>query len=260
MTTPLLPEDLHHVLSRTPRDVCKLLRKNPWLFLGGGFVRSVIANESVNDIDLFGPSKASLELIAKSFALERKARFHETDNAFTVLTPGRHPVQFIHRWVYSEAEQLLSDFDFTIAQAVIWWKPTVKDAGEWRSLVSDYYYPDLASRRLRYLAPSRAEDAGGSVLRMRKFLARGYHIESNSLAKVIARLARGVRQVRESIEEPELAQITTALLREVDPLTVIDGLDLVDETQPIEGIGATVPQDAMPPIVEPSDTDGGSED
>lgn len=234
----LINEDLHHVLVRLPRDVAKLMRKHPnILVLGGGFIRSVIAGEPINDIDLFGPSKVLLESIAKTFALERKGRLHETDNAFTVLTPNRQAVQFIHRWVYQDPNQLISDFDFTIAQAAVWWSGQNDVNGEWNSLVSDHYYPDLASRRLRYMAPKRHEDAGGSILRMRKFISRGYHIEANSLAKVVARLAMGVREIAEQNKEEALAKVMNGLLREVDPLSVIDGLELINEHQNISTIG-----------------------
>ncbi len=232
MSTVLIQEDLHHVLARLPRDIINLLRKRPELMLGGGFIRSTIAGEHVNDIDLFGPSRDVLELIAKSFAIDREARFHSTDNAFTVLTPGRQPVQFIHRWTYADAATLLSEFDFTIAQCVIWWAPAPDNRGEWRSLISEHFYPDLASKRLRYLSPERNEDAGGSLLRARKFLARGYHIEAHSLAKVVARLVKGVRDPGRFDDEQWLGSVLTGLLREVDPLTVVDGLDLVDESQP----------------------------
>lgn len=234
MITELLEEDLHRVLCRLPRDVVKLLRKKPGLYLGGGFVRSCIAGEPVSDIDLFGPSKEMLESTAKDFALDRKARIHETGNAFTVLTPGRMAVQFIHRWTYSEPKSLLDSFDFTIAQAIIWWHT---GAERWSSFISPFYYADLASKRLRYLSPQRHEDAGGSLLRVRKFLSRGYHIEAPSLAKVVARFARGVKQIGD-LKEEWLGTVMTGLLREVDPLRVVDGLELADGDKPLNEIGA----------------------
>lgn len=244
----LIAEDLHHILARLPKDVASLLRETPGLMLAGGFIRSTITGEPVSDIDLFGPSKDMLDNTAKTFALDRKARYHATENAFTVLTPGRHAIQFIHRWTYTDPAAVIADFDFTIAQAAIWWSPPdplVEGAqGHWCSAVSDTYYADLASRRLRYLAPARHEDAGGSLLRARKFLKRGYHIEAQSLAKVVARAARGVREVAEAIDEQRFSHLLTAVLREVDPLTVVDGLDLVDEHQKTDDIGAPSPGEA----------------
>jgi hypothetical protein len=256
----LIPEDVHHVLSRLPKDVRALLISHR-LFLAGGFIRSVIAGEPISDVDLFGESKDYLELTAKTFALSRKgSRLHTTDNAFTVLTPGRSPVQFIHRWTYaqSDAARLVAEFDYSVAAAAIWWTGpesfAPEMAGQWHSITDPNYYPDLASRRLRYLTPRRAEDAGGSILRARKFIAKGYHIEAGSLGKVVARLVTGVRGFAD-FEFPELdpgeskevglARILTALMREVDPLTVVDGLELVDtvsgkvvEPTPLEGVAA----------------------
>lgn len=233
----LIQEDLHHVLTRVPKDVRALMQAQP-LFLAGGFIRAVIAGEKPSDVDLFGESKEFLRSQAMAFALSRKgARLHETDNAFTVIAQGRTVVQFIHRWTYApdQVEKLLSEFDFSIAAACVWWRSGHEPgsdlrtvAGEWRSLTADGYYADLASRRLRYLSPNRAEDAGGSMLRVRKFLGRGYHIEAHNLAKVIARLTMGVRGI-EDMSEQHRGTVLASLLREVDPLLVVDGLDLVDE-------------------------------
>lgn len=233
----LIAEDLHHVLSRVPKDVRALMQAQP-LFLAGGFIRAVIAGEKPSDVDLFGGSYEFLKSQAMAFALSRKgARLHETDNAFTVIAQGRTVVQFIHRWVYgpTEVDKLLSEFDYSIAAACVWWQSShepgsqLRDvSGEWRSRVVDGYYADLASKRLRYLCPSRAEDAGGSMLRARKFLGRGYHIEASSLAKVIARLTMGVRGIEDMTEEHR-GVVLCSLLREVDPLLVVDGLELVDE-------------------------------
>src|SRR3546814_7156814 len=51
----LIQADLRFVAQRMPKDVRELLKKLAGrLFLGGGFIRSVIAGEPVNDIDLFG--------------------------------------------------------------------------------------------------------------------------------------------------------------------------------------------------------------
>lgn len=222
----LTQEHLNFVLSRLPRDIRDMMKERN-LYLAGGFIRATILGERVNDIDLLGPDKEALHSAAKDLALSRQGRVHSTDNAYTVLASPRFPVQFIHRWLYDDPEQLLAEFDFTIAQAVIWWDG---EHGVWRSRCADTYYPDLASRTLRYTAPKRAEDVGGSLLRARKFIAKGYILPAPQLAAVISRLTSGVewQSLREH-DEPYVARILTGLLREVDPLMVVDGVDLVDE-------------------------------
>ena len=223
----LSPSDLQFVLARVPKDVRKLMQDHG-LYLGGGFIRETIAGGVPNDIDLFGPSASVLELAAKVLATSRGGKNFATQNAVTVLAPPRVPVQFIKRWLYDDGHKLVESFDFTVCQAAIWF------ASGWQSLIADEFYADLAARRLVYTAPKREEAAGGSMMRVRKFLARGYSIQATSLAGVIARVAGGVRDFQQ-LDEGQRAFVIAGLLHEVDPLLVVDGLEVAnehDEAQP----------------------------
>lgn len=232
----LTQSDLNFVLSRTPKDIVALMKKNPGaLFVAGGFIRSTIAGETVSDIDLFGVTKDQLKSIAKDLCLDRKARMFETKNAITVLSPPRHPVQFITRWLFETPDELIRSFDFTVCQAVIWAEKH-NDAVVFRSMISDMFYVDLAARRLNYTRPKRVEEAGGSLLRAIKFVKKGYSIQTPSLAGLVARVCTSVdwdriNSTHEGDMSPEerVSFVITGLLRQVDPLTVVDGVDFVDE-------------------------------
>lgn len=181
--------------------------------------------------------------LAKGLAYERKGRFFLTDNAITVLSPPRFPVQFITRWLFTDAEKLIQSFDFTVCQAAIWAEDrSVEAFGEepksktiFRSAISEDFYHDLAARRLVYTHPLRDEDAGGSMLRVIKFIRKGYNIQALSLAGVMSRIMVAVNTDRiehtvgNGSKEKGVALVITSLLREVDPLTVIDGVDFVNE-------------------------------
>lgn len=220
----LTSNDLGLVLSRLPRDVFKLIQDRG-LFLAGGFIRATIAGEKVNDIDLFGGSEAHLKMCSSLLESVRKdSRLIKTGNASTLLCSGRTPIQFIHRWVYDHHEPLVNSFDFTIAQAVIWWDAKDK---KWRSIAAPTFYSDLAGKRLVYNCPQRNEDAGGSMLRVRKFLRYGYRIDAVNLAKVMARLFMSVMD--DITDEERAAKVLGGLLLEVDPLTVIDGIEVGEE-------------------------------
>lgn len=203
------------VVSRIPKRVRKML-KSSQTYVAGGFIRSTIAGERVSDIDVFGPSKETLETQAGLLAHDIKGKLHVTANALTVLAHSRTTAQFITRWVFDNPEDLIKSFDFTVCQAVVWWQDK-----EWVSRCSTDFYPDLASRRLVYTHPIRNEDAGGSMLRMRKFLKRGYNIRVDSMAGVIARL---VNKLRDDVmgDEETCSTVIAGLLREVDPLINID--------------------------------------
>lgn len=178
----LKPADLHFVVSRIPKDVVDLM-KTYNLILAGGFVRSVISGEKISDLDLFGKDLQTSENAAYKLSAERKARIVKTDNAITLLSPPRYPVQFIKRWTFKSPEDCVKSFDFTVCQAGVFY-----DDGKWDSCIHPYFYSDLAGKRLVYTLPIREEAAGGSLLRVRKFLSRGYNIQSGSLAKVLARI------------------------------------------------------------------------
>lgn len=226
----LTHQDLQFVVRRLPRDVRDLLSTGPF-FLGGGFIRETIAGGDVKDIDIFGPTKGQLLDAAEAFAKRRQVKPHTSDNAITVLCPPRLPVQFITRWVFNSAQPLVQSFDFTVCQAVVWFDI---GASAWLSLASEGFYPDLAARRLVYTAPAREEEAGGSMMRVRKFLGRGYNIQATSLGAVIARVVHKVNRF-ESLTEHQRGTVIAGLLHEVDPLLVVDGLEPVSEHEVIDG-------------------------
>jgi hypothetical protein len=225
--------DLQWALRRTPAAVLKLMKDRPGkLFCAGGFIRACVANEKVEDIDLFVSSKDDARPYAELLAAKADGKVYATDNALTVKGYAL-PVQIIHRWTYEQPEDVVRSFDFTIAMAGFWWDANkLVDSGYgvfkltpepgWRSVCHDRFYEDLAAKRLRYTAPVRNEDAGGSLLRVLKFYQRGYRIPLDSLGAVTARLlndvnAFAVLQGRAADREEQLAKVITGLLHEVDP-------------------------------------------
>jgi hypothetical protein len=228
MMQTLTTGDLHLVVRRLPKDVAKLV-KDEGLIVGGGFIRSTIAGEKPSDIDIFGPDKKRLEGHARRLAIRRDTRYNKTPNATTVLTPNRIPIQFVTRWIFEAPADVVHSFDFTVCMASIWYDAAT---AHWKSFIGNEFYPDLAARRLVYTSPQRNEDAGGSLMRVRKFLARGYNIQAPSLGAVVARLVMALKN-RGEMDEEFMGQVLTGLLREVDPLVIIDGIDLVDEHEAI---------------------------
>lgn len=227
ITHTLHDVDLRHVVERLPRDVRQLLTTHHGrLYVAGGFVRATVAGEEPSDIDFFGDDAEHLAVIAQQFHESREgSTLHASENAITVLTPNRLPVQFITRWTFKDAESLVKSFDFTVCQAAIWrCGPQVNAA--WLSSRSSRFYIDLAGRRLHYTNPVRDEEAGGSMLRVLKYTKRGYSIQVDSLGQVMARMT-GNKPHHIPWDGHFIEQ-----LREVDPLRVVDGLELSQEHHP----------------------------
>lgn len=196
------------------------------LIVAGGFIRSCVSNDTVNDVDVFCGSKDYAREIALRLVDNDRTRIYETDNALT-LRGFSFPIQFIHRWTFDDPRAAVCSFDFTIARAAFWCDKTPDmlvpgDGGIWKTVCDPRFYPDLAGKRLVYCQPIRNEEAGGSLLRVLKFYQRGYRVPLDSLAAVIARMFRGVdlSKIQESFgvaDETQLAKVLTGLLREVDP-------------------------------------------
>lgn len=211
MFSELLPEDRKYCLRRLPRCVLDAMKsEGSKLVLAGGFIRSCLANEHINDVDLFTTSAEEADRIIKIIA--DKAPIHKSQNAVSCRR-NRMQIQIVHRWVFATPQEVVKSFDFTIARAAIYHDANTKT---WHSVCDDRYYKDLATKKLVYMKPDRNEDAGGSMLRVLKFYQRGYRIPLDSMGDVIARLMRSVDMDRIRTEEG-IAKVVTGLLREVDP-------------------------------------------
>ena len=209
--------DIHFCIKRLPKRLKELMIKHgEQIIVAGGFIRAVIANEHISDIDVFAGDKKRSEELAMEL-MNNKRELHYTDNAITVKS-FRIPIQFIHRWVYDTPLGVLQSFDFSICQVAIWYN---KEAKKWSSQCADNFYPDLAAKRLIYLSPVRNEDAGGSLLRVLKYYQRGYRIPLDSFGAVLARLFESI-EWNSAMAEHDIAKLITGLLVEVDPAGFID--------------------------------------
>lgn len=234
--------DLQFALQRAPWGLLHTMRKPQWenkIFVGGGFLRSVVAGEPVNDVDVFVTSRQSATDLAKELNkvpphaawTPRDYGIIETENAIT-LTKIKPTIQIIHRWVFDRPQDVANSFDFTVCCAVFWWgeKEIIDGNGQpdkratWQSFCDNRFYSDVASKRLIYRSPKRNEDAGGSLLRVLKYYQKGYRIPVDSLAAVIGRLMASYKPNLDSIglppktlDEAHVAKIVCGLLREVDP-------------------------------------------
>jgi hypothetical protein len=247
--TKLTHHDLQFALLRSPRALLTLMKLPKWrgkIFVGGGFLRSVVSGDPVNDVDVFVSQKELAWLLARELIITRmglkpegpgdifsqsqetliKSRIHETDNALTLARGFSPTVQIIHRWTFDSGNAAANSFDFTCCAAMFWYG---KDG--FGSYCDTRFYPDVAAKRLIYRSPVRNEDAGGSMLRVLKYYQKGYRIPLDSLAAVITRLVGGVDVEKTSYkhfntdtgkyeqraEPKQFAKIICGLLREVDP-------------------------------------------
>jgi hypothetical protein len=172
----LLKVDLDSVIRKLPQEIINKLISGD-LFLAGGFIRDIIAKDDANDIDLFGKSVESVHAIIRELTKADDYQIIKTENAVT-LTDCKYPIQFITKYCVKTPEEFLTSFDFTVCQVVIFFD------GDWKSLISDRFYPDLAAKRLSYTKP-KYNNVCGSINRMIKFIKRGYSISGEELSELL---------------------------------------------------------------------------
>lgn len=209
--------DLNFCVKRLPKKLRKLMiEKGDTVIVAGGYIRSVLIGDKVNDIDVFAGDKNRSRNLA--IQLEPDIKPYVTENAVTVRCLPI-AIQFIHRWKYHKPEEILASFDFTICQTAIWYNRLTK---KWIGICGDRFYMDLACKRLHYLSPIRDEAPGGSMLRILKYYQRGYRIPLDSLGAVISRVCGGFDFHKSDFKsEQTRTKVITGLLFEVDPNTVI---------------------------------------
>lgn len=210
----LTDPDLSFLVTRLPLKLKEFLKsasgKN--VIVAGGYIRSVITNEPVNDIDLFiaPEDESNLDFMVWKLSSNSLPPI-KTENAITLRE--NIPIQIIHRWKFDTLDSTADSFDFTVCQAAFHF-----NGEKWDSYCSDRYYSDLAAKRLVYTSPKRIEEAGGSLLRVLKYYKKGFRIPVDSLAKVVARFVSDIDPNQIDInDEIQMAKVLTGLLREVDP-------------------------------------------
>lgn len=182
--------DLMRCAVALPKDVVALLKSSPHNYsIAGGFIRACIQRTEPKDIDIFTsflPQDAVKEFtkVATTTIMDEDIRV--TKNACTVA--GRKPwVQFIGPVGAKPRVKIVDQFDFTMSAAIMWWSDE-----QWLSYCSPNFYPDLASKRLRYQLPNTEASFAGPLLRILKFTRQGYHITPVDFATVLARVALSV--------------------------------------------------------------------
>jgi hypothetical protein len=184
--------DLENCIRALPYNVRQHLLENTGVTVAGGFIRSIITGESVQDIDIFYGSGSIDNVMPEMFNFDAikypsKAETLDTRTGYVFDEDvDRVEVQLIKRWKFKNPAELLEVFDLTIARAAIWY-----DGAKWQGICHKDYYRDLAAKRLVY--EDRTELRSYGILRVLKFVQRGYHIDATNLAKVLADLVADVQ-------------------------------------------------------------------
>lgn len=190
---PMAGSDIERINFRLSQALRNTLDAFPQLFIAGGFVRAVTADESVKDIDIFTTDLSVVERAVQFYIRQRGSLgVKEVLTPCTItVTDGFCPVQFVNNIAYESIEQCVAQFDFTVFQAAYW-----RENFQPKAVCVPEFIRDVAERRLVYTAPDRVEAPGGSLWRAIKYAQRGYSITQLELARLIERLVEGQKKLK----------------------------------------------------------------
>jgi len=192
----LKKSDVKRIVGRLPECLKLLMASPPFIgkvSIAGGFIRSILANQDINDIDVF---VSDLEVADKvcNFVMNNFAmnylgnlRASYSENACTLFHAGI-PIQIITKWLYKTPQEVIDDFDFTICQAAIYYHENDGFIG----ICDNDFYPSLYGKELIFTSPVGEHHPMGSLFRYLKFAKLGYYIESDSFFSLIAKAIKSL--------------------------------------------------------------------
>jgi hypothetical protein len=209
----LLRSDVETVLSWIPpvlhSAMVEVARRGHPTYLAGGAIRDLCTEiepiDTVQDYDVFGTLAGLQGLDA---ALRERGQVEtsgERAAGISLKLRGEPaPIQLIvgnpldfggaevnPHTLRKGAEALLDRFDFRSCCAAIWYAPGLG----WDSGCDDAFYADVAARRLVYRAPSRID----SIDHMLRLVRRGWTVDAENLAAVLARFVANGDEVAETL-------------------------------------------------------------
>lgn len=208
----LLQTDLDRIVAQIPNDLIEEVKEKR-LVIAGGFIRSILRGEPINDIDLFkvtdlspvanfdtsdpfGPAIASDPIKAEAIQLSKDINvgvFFTTDNAISFEVYGHtdaNPsadhvkVQYIIKYTSDTVKALLQKFDFTNSMAAIW-----HNGISWVSMCHNDFYGAIGNSQLLFNKDFRG-DRVVLMKRFVKFTTSGWQYTIRDFAKIISAVSQ----------------------------------------------------------------------
>jgi hypothetical protein len=154
--------------------------------VAGGFCRDTMTGREPKDVDIFSEDARVAKLAIERFGWATALYSQKTTANAVSFTPvlnveSKPDVQFITRTYYTCPTELIESFDFSVCQVAVYWDQ------KWVGVCTELFWQDIFGEKATYTLPTRDEDPGGSLLRMVKFVGKGYKVTENDIANVTGR-------------------------------------------------------------------------
>lgn len=221
---------LGNLINKSP-DVFDILTHSK-CYIAGGAITSVFTGNKINDYDIYFPSFSPVkDLEIEPFhtdldftrkKLNQLARpIVETDFALSYEIDGIH-IQLISLYAGMHIEKILSKFDFTCCMGAFC--PTQYNLEKCKDpifILNDRFLMHNSQRRLVYNVNSQYPFA--SIIRMKKYMSRGYDISGLEMLKLVLKCnsvnIQNYADLRENmlgIDTLVFKELTDTMLKDTD--------------------------------------------
>jgi hypothetical protein len=170
----LTNSEIESVMDRVPSAVKgQLIREN--VVLAGGVIRDTVAGLPIKDLDIFCHSREQAERLA----LEVSPFVKRTLFAFSVDLGI--PVQYVFYKDFTDAKDLVSQFDFRACCAGIYYTR----AFGWSGVAVEGFHADCAGKLLTFMSQQKDEGKLTALGRALSFAKKGWTLSASQAADII---------------------------------------------------------------------------
>ena len=144
-------------------------------YIAGGAITSLFTGKEINDIDVYFKSKDDLFDFLTT-ELESEYIIYVTKKAITYKLTNAETVQFVFMNYYGNAKEIFDDFDFTINMGAF-------DIQKDKFILHKDFLKDNVNRKLVFNSNTAFPLVSGT--RVRKYIMKGYEIDSLELTKIL---------------------------------------------------------------------------
>ncbi|GIU69849.1 MAG: hypothetical protein KatS3mg002_1085 [Candidatus Woesearchaeota archaeon] len=165
-------------------------------FIAGGAIRSIFANEEINDFDIYFEDKENYYNVV-NYLDKRGIGGVISSNAYNFKINNRKYQLIHHSKMIGNPEYILSHFDFTVCMGAYSFKDKTV-------IYSERFLLDLAKRELVYNKNTLFPIS--SLVRTKKYLKRGYNINTLEYLKIISHIHSLLKKVEEDNDKDLLKE------------------------------------------------------
>ena len=152
-------------------------------FIAGGCILSIMTGQPVNDVDMYFSSR---EAVAEFIQTNDNVYLHSvTDKSISLSLQtskyGTKEFQLIYFDSYKNADEIFSDFDFTVCMCAY-------SFDDKQFYFHDDFWKDVAAKKLKFNSGTKFPII--SMLRVNKYQKKGYEISNSELRKIALAISK----------------------------------------------------------------------